>query len=436
MAGRFDFVNPGASAVDALTQLMVEREAKRRQDFLDSIALRRENRADELQRDEMESRKKSREVADQGRQQDQAAKLAALMQPGQEVDDATAGILNKGNLGILIRQATEAGPTPEGETEDWRQTRNEFAGTPAQLQLQRKQSAMADLLNNENLTPQQKAYIEAKMAGEDYNIEPSMFDTQRETLTTDERNYRALKNQGYKGTFEQFLNEDANRKKSSGNGGGSPYFTPQTAYNSQGIPVGTYSFDARTGKATMLPLPIEGTTLKPPPTAIGNQTILNDAALASLDNVKKLFDEGGSRFVGPASGRWESFKQAVPGFGTEADFNHFAAANAALTNEMIRAITGAAVSAQEQERIMRQIPAITDKPEVWLAKYDQTQKNFHYLADVVNKAKGNAGAGAPPPGATTPPPAGAPSAPKVGDEKVFPNGRRGRFDGKGWIAVN
>jgi hypothetical protein len=62
--------------------------------------------------------------------------------------------------------------------------------------------------------------------------------------------------------------------------------------------------------------------------------------------------------------------------------------------------------------------AVTDLPEY--KRYKPTAADY---LDSAKKAEGKS--------ASTP----AGSAPKVGDTKTFPNGRKAKWDGKGWVAI-
>lgn len=103
MPGRFNFQSPGAAATDELTRVLAERETKRRQDFLDSLTLKRENRNDEIQHENLKLSQESRAAVNDERAQKEATSVAGLLQPDQQISAATVGLLDKGHLNDLHR---------------------------------------------------------------------------------------------------------------------------------------------------------------------------------------------------------------------------------------------------------------------------------------------------------------------------------------------
>ncbi|HMJ85923.1 MAG TPA: hypothetical protein VK504_22235, partial [Vicinamibacterales bacterium] len=77
----------------------------------------------------------------------------------------------------------------------------------------------------------------------------------------------------------------------------------------------------------------------------------------------------------PFAGRATEAKIALPGVTVPDDLAKFAAQTATLKNSVIKAITGAQMSEPEANRILAQVPVFTDKPNVWLQKAEETQKN-------------------------------------------------------------
>lgn len=167
----------------------------------------------------------------------------------------------------------------------------------------------------------------------------------------------------------------------NGGGNGTPYFTYQATFDPQGRPTGAIRFDARGGPPVRVDVSeiTGGGQIKPPPGDLGKQSIVNDVSADQLDRLKDMFDKGAKNLIGPLEGRARAIGQQVPGVAVNDQYANFAAATAAFRNTVIKAITGAAMSEQEATRIRQQIPELTDKPEVWLAKADQTRLN---LADL------------------------------------------------------
>lgn len=101
-----------------------------------------------------------------------------------------------------------------------------------------------------------------------------------------------------------------------------------------------------------------------------------EAAEAKIRNIQTLYNP---EFVGPVQGRFNLAKIKTPGISIDKNLARFVAANTTLKNEVIKFITGAQMSEPEANRIMQQIPAMEDKPEVWEAKYDITLQNLQIL---------------------------------------------------------
>lgn len=225
----------------------------------------------------------------------------------------------------------------------------------------------------------------------------------------------AVQHDGFKGSFKDYQNEDANRKQKAATER-APYFTYQPVFDPTGKPISAIRFDARGGPPQVVDVSAltGGGQLKPPPGDTGKQAIANEVSTVQLDRLKGLFDRGGKAFVGPASGRWEGFKQGAPGVPVNKTFSDFKAATDAFKNSVIKAVTGAAMSEPEAKRIIGQIPTELDKPDVWLSKAEQTRQNLQDL-DKVLAAKAKT------PQATTPPPGATPGRIRV----VGPNGETG-----------
>lgn len=100
------------------------------------------------------------------------------------------------------------------------------------------------------------------------------------------------------------------------------------------------------------------------------------ASLDALDNLKSLFDSKMTK-TGLIAGRIEPVKGL---FGLSSkEQEDLMAATYAFKNAIIKEITGAQMSEAEAQRIMKQIPDITDPPTRWLAKWEQSKKNLEML---------------------------------------------------------
>ncbi len=128
-------------------------------------------------------------------------------------------------------------------------------------------------------------------------------------------------------------------------------------------------------KKEILLKPDVGITIEKPAAATERTAIAETrAAIDSLDNLKTLFDVN---FTGVATGRIAKAKNI---FGLNPPQQEaFMAATSAFQNAVIKEITGAQLSEPEAKRIMKQIPALTDAPSVWQAKWEQSRKNLEML---------------------------------------------------------
>ena len=64
---QYDFRSPGAAVGNAIQQLLMQREAENRQRMLDEIALRREDREDEIKRGQLEVNRAQMEALNEQR---------------------------------------------------------------------------------------------------------------------------------------------------------------------------------------------------------------------------------------------------------------------------------------------------------------------------------------------------------------------------------
>lgn len=113
------------------------------------------------------------------------------------------------------------------------------------------------------------------------------------------------------------------------------------------------------------------------PTAGEREALATDTA--SIEGLQRLGALYKPEFVGPVRGHLGEFN-AKTGMITPGEAQ-FRASVAEVTNTTIRALTGSALSTNEQDRIIRQIPAVTDQPVVFEAKMKQTMANLRTLAE-------------------------------------------------------
>lgn len=136
-----------------------------------------------------------------------------------------------------------------------------------------------------------------------------------------------------------------------------------------------------------------GQVFAPAPTA-SQQTSLaeQESGLQAIANIERLFQP---QFVGPIAGRQAKAQMAIPGApDVPTAVAEFHAAVAGLENEIIKMMSGAAVSGAEERRMRNQLPRVTDKPSVFKAKLAQTKLNRERL---LTQTKQKAGQPAGPP---------------------------------------
>lgn len=119
------------------------------------------------------------------------------------------------------------------------------------------------------------------------------------------------------------------------------------------------------------------------PAAMAEKVAASQTSLAALDRLETLYKD---TYIGPVAGRYnqrERSAPSIPGMNLLPDapegFEEFAAETATLKNQIIQAITGAAVGVQEAQRIQAQIPELTDHPKTWKAKAAATRRNLQAL---------------------------------------------------------
>ena len=137
------------------------------------------------------------------------------------------------------------------------------------------------------------------------------------------------------------------------------------------------------------------------PATMAQTVAAAQTSLAALDRLEQLYSD---EKVGPVAGRYNTMERGSPSLigGLLPDapegFEDFAAESATLKNQIIQAITGAAVGVQEQKRILGQIPDVTDTPMNWRAKAAATKRNLQEL--MANQVRMGGGAAPVQPGAS------------------------------------
>ena len=130
-----------------------------------------------------------------------------------------------------------------------------------------------------------------------------------------------------------------------------------------------------------------GARFTPAPTASQATSMAEqETGLTLIGDIERLYQPG---YVGPAIGRLTRVQMATPGTpDVDPKVAEFYASVASLRNEIIRLISGAAVSGSEEIRLRSQLPDVTDKPAVFSAKLTQTKRNREVL---LSRTKARAG---------------------------------------------
>jgi hypothetical protein len=140
-------------------------------------------------------------------------------------------------------------------------------------------------------------------------------------------------------------------------------------------------FNPRTAEIKQTQYPssrVPSTTVNVTPASASERTAIaeTNASMDILDNLKVLFDNPNTR-TGPLVGRVDPTLGLIGK--TPVEQEDFMAATSAFKNKIIKEITGAQMSEVEANRIMKQVPDITDPPARWMAKWKQSRKNLEML---------------------------------------------------------
>jgi hypothetical protein len=209
-------------AAEGLQDALVEQEMRRRQAMLDAINAesrksqeedRRSNR--EIQRENMLSAKAQREQSEADAKQGAADKFENSTAMGTELDDAGAALLEGAGRGSHIKPATiAASPITAGADGSVKILpvvggKRIFAGTAKQQDEDTQRKARAAYI--QSLPPgDERKFYEAQDAVGDRT--PSAYVPPHVTKPQSQLEYEYAKSQGYTGSYQQYQNEDANRK--------------------------------------------------------------------------------------------------------------------------------------------------------------------------------------------------------------------------------
>lgn len=150
----------------------------------------------------------------------------------------------------------------------------------------------------------------------------------------------------------------------------------------QGATVVIQTVDANGNPVTKIVPKTAGAEFAAPPTGQQRQQVAeNEAVTMGLARLRELAPDTQTlaKWVGPVRGRTNQAALVTPGIDVNPQMAEFFAEVAAIKNRMIRAITGAQMSEPEAKRIMAQLPDVTLKPGVFLARLQATERNLGAL---------------------------------------------------------
>jgi hypothetical protein len=173
----------------------------------------------------------------------------------------------------------------------------------------------------------------------------------RDTSTADQRNYQLAQKEGFKGTFNDFLTVDANRRapRITINNNPGQQLTPNEA-ETLGVPYGTTR-----GEAAKMGITPSSQAQKTAATYAGRLTNSNEI----INSVEGLITKPGlpSQYIQRSD--W------TPNFLKSAEFQKFDQAQRDFVNAVLRRESGAVISESEFTNARRQyLPQPGDKPEV------------------------------------------------------------------------
>jgi hypothetical protein len=173
--------------------------------------------------------------------------------------------------------------------------------------------------------------------------------------------------------------------------------------------------DPATGQDVLVRVDPEGNRVEPMPTGGlvprptgadgGGGVRLSAASQAKLQDVTTarglLNDMAGiaganqsdfESWLGPVQGRLTrarpSIPDGLPGSEVKDNLAAYLATEATLKNQVIKAITGAAMGVEEEKRILAQLPNITNKPNVWRQNLMVSLRNLDRIEEAVYTAAG------------------------------------------------
>ncbi len=195
--------------------------------------------------------------------------------------------------------------------------------------------------------------------------------------------YKYAVSKGYKGTIDEYRKSIRPPQQERAEPG-----SYQLLVNDQGQVTGAWN--PKSGKVEPVPEGFSGARKAGVPPTVNSKVTDLENSFRKITDLETAYKP---EFVGPNRGAYERSKATgilshLPFLTTPEGYGEFAALNADLKNSVIKLITGAQMGQQEASRILQQVPTETDKPEMWLSKYQQTKKNAAYLLQHTKERSG------------------------------------------------
>lgn len=370
----YNFISPGAAASSAIEEMLLQRDAQRRQALLDqlnaqNVESQMQDRAmnRQIQQASLDSLAAQRTSMEDERKSGIAARTAGMLMPGQDLDPATATTLREGGMGALVRPGEIGGVLPpemgEGPTIEPGGP-DQFTGTPTQLKTREDRQRAEDYLAS--LDPQSKEAQALRYEIATGKAAPAgMFD--KPAQSSDITEYEYYVNQAKAAgqapiSFLEWQKQQANLKATGAGKSDSPYFVPVVTGN------GVIPFNARTGQFDE-----SGRhDLRPSATAEGDLTKAG-SVLYTIGEIGKVYSPDR---IGPLRGRYNNMQLAVVGEQGDAGLADLQTTLSTLKNTVINLRTGAQMSEPEAERILKEVPDLSLPPDVFMARMRQAESYF------------------------------------------------------------
>jgi hypothetical protein len=343
-----------------LREAMMEQEAKRREDLLLSLKVQEMNR--QALKDEQEAREREEDraygrqrdqKADADKERDRVAKQAREQRPGSKQELPGLAALDAAGLGSFVTNRNPGIAVQAGVPQDV------LAFLPQSDPV--SNAPVAPEVGPQDVAPAPVVAFEGGASG-DYMGSPEYVEqTRREgvkkaadDLKREDEQVARRELQQERLASQQFIASENNKARAAAAAEGRAM--RGAVADSQRAQLGVAAQERLSGM---------------------------QSSLDTLKAMETLFDAGAKDFVGPAAGNWERIKLMLPDndiFRPAKGAADFQAFSATLENAMIKAITGAQMSEPEARRIVRQIPRMTDREDVWTAKAGAVKHVMRYMA--------------------------------------------------------